>query len=93
MSRKREEMTSDLNTRILDAITTAIENRVLHYRASKMLLEAKIQLETQIWTFGQMDRMRVILVKYILRGTFGQMDCIEKMLAKWLRMLRKTSPD
>ena len=52
MSRKREEMTSDLNTRILDAITTAIENRVLHYRASKMLLEAKIQLETQIWTFG-----------------------------------------
>ena len=58
-----------------------------------MPLEAKIQLKTQIWTFDQMDLIRVILVKYVLRGTFVQMDRIQKRLAKRLRMLRKTSPD
>ena len=40
-----------------------------------------------------MDRIREILVKYVLRGTFGQMDRILNRLAKGLKMLRKTSPD
>ena len=72
MSRNLEEMTCDLNTRILDAINTAIEKRVLP--SIEMLSEAKIQLEAQNLTFGQMDSIRVIFVKYIPRGTFGQMD-------------------
>ena len=58
-----------------------------------MLLDAKIQLKTQIWTFSQMDRIRVILVKYILRQFLRQIDCIRKMLAKGPRKLRTASPD
>ena len=78
----------DLNSHILDVINSAIEEKVI-----PSIKNAKIQLKTQIWTFGQMDLIRVILVKYALRGTFGQMDCVQKILAKRLMMFRKTSPD
>ena len=91
MSRKLDEVKTVSNTRILDAINTAIEKRC--YQASEMLLEAKIQLKLPIRTFGQMDRIRVILVRFIHRGTLGQMDGIQKLLAKRLRMLKRTSPD
>ena len=92
MSRKLAEMTCDLNTRILDAINTAIENRVLPSIRNAVGSQNSAK-KKQIWTFGQMDRIRVILVKYIPRGTVGQMDSIRKMLAKWPMMLRQISPD
>ena len=44
------------------------------YPVSELHWKAKIQLKIQIWTFGQMDRIRVPLVKYVRKRTFGQMD-------------------
>ena len=86
---KLEELKSDLNSHILDVINPALEEKVLP--SIKNAMESKNSSKIRIWTFGHTDRIRVILVKYVLRWPSGQMDRIQKMLAKWLRMLRKTS--
>ena len=91
MSRNFEEMKSTLNSHILDAINSPIEDKVIP--SIKNAVGRQNSAKIQSWTFGQMNHIRVILVKYVLRGTLSQIDCIPKMLAKRLRMLRKTSPD
>ena len=89
MSRKLEEMRSDLNSHILDAIDPTIEEKVIP--SIKNALESQNSRKIQIRTFGQMDLIRVLLVKYVRKGTLGQLDLSNKLLEKRPRMLRKTS--
>ena len=58
MSKKLEEMNSDLNSHILNAIDSAIEEKAIP--SIRNALGSQIQRKLQIWTFGQMDRIRVL---------------------------------
>ena len=91
MSRNFQELKSDLNSPILDAIniaflekvTPSIKNPVGGQNSAK---NTNLELRSDgphPSNFSQPT----------LRGTFGHIDCIQKIIAKWLRMLRKTSPD
>ena len=91
MSRKFEELQSSLNSQILDVIKTAIDTRVLP--SIKNAVRRQNSAKIQIWTFGQMDFIKTMRPKKILRRTFCQIDCILKMLINRPRMLRKKFQD
>ena len=89
MSRIFEELQSSLKSQILDVTNTAIEIRVI----PKMQLAGKIQRKMQIWTIGQMDCIKVMRCRKILRRTYGQINCIQKILVNQLRTLRMSFRD
>ena len=91
MSRKLEEMSSDLNTRILDATNTAIENRVLPSVKNAVGGQNSARNTNSDLRSDGPHPNNFSLVHS--QGTFGLSDCIRKMLARWLRMLRRTSRD
>ena len=78
MSRKLEEMRSDLNSHILNAIDSAIEEKVIP--SVRNALGSQNWAENTSLDFRSDDRIRVLLVKYVRKGTFGQMDRTNKML-------------
>ena len=86
MSGKFEEMKWDFNSHIFYKINSAIGEKVIP--SIKNAIESQKSAKNTT-----LDRIRVTLVTFAPRGTFGQMDRINKMLARRLRMLRKTSPD
>ena len=91
MSRKLEEMSSDLNTRILDATNTAIENRMLPsiknaVGGQNSARNTNLDLRSDVPHPNNFSQVHS-------QGTFGLSGCIRKMLARWLRMLRRTSRD
>ena len=62
MSKKFEEMQTNLKSQTLDVIDAAIENKVLP--GIKSPVKTQSSDKKRIWTFRQMDRNRVISVKY-----------------------------
>ena len=88
MSRKLEEMKSDLNSHILEAINSAIERK--YYRALKTWLRAIGKLKVQNGTFGQMNGIRVGIFRWFRIWTMSHIYGIKLNLANKSRTRRIT---
>ena len=85
MSRKLQEMKSDLHSHILDAINTAVQEKVTP--SIKIAVGGQNSAKNTNLELRSDGPHPSNFSQRTLRGTFGHIDRIQKIIAKWLRML------